>query len=71
MLLIKKKNTCLLQVPVTAASASAPPKIGGCLEITASATTESVINTTASSAQVMKRGDVSEARDPYAKWHKW
>lgn len=39
--------------PATVASASAHPKIGGCLESTASATTESVINMMASSAQGM------------------
>lgn len=49
-------NTCVvvffLQVPVTAVSVSAPPKTGGCLESTASVMTDSVTNTTASSAQV-------------------
>ena len=45
---------CVLQVPVTVANAFALPKNGGCLESIVSVTTESVINTMDSSAQVMK-----------------
>lgn len=41
------------KVPVIVASASAHPRIGGCLESTASVMTESAINTMASSAQGM------------------
>lgn len=44
---------CVLQVRVTVASAFALAKNGGCQESTASATTESVTNMMASSAQVM------------------
>lgn len=45
---------CVLQVPVIVVSVSAIPKTGGCPESTVSVTTESVISTTGSSAQVMK-----------------
>lgn len=50
---------CVLQVPVIVVSVSAIPKTGGCPESTVSVTTESVISTTGSSAQVMKckKGD--------------
>lgn len=51
-----------MQVPVTAANASALPKTGGCLGIYASVTTESVTNTMASSAQVGKHIRSSESR---------
>lgn len=45
-------RVCVLQVRVTVANASALPRTGGCLESTASVTTETVTSMTASYAQV-------------------
>lgn len=55
MLINNVFSVCVLQVPVTVASVFALPKTGGCLESTVSVTTESVTNTTASSAQVKNK----------------
>lgn len=53
---------CVLQVPVIVVSVSAIPKTGGCPESTVSVTTESVISTTGSSAQVLKCKKVDTIR---------